>query len=231
MSTLCGRLFSVLMVIVCFSSCVSYKPFTKDYYENGKKVGILIVVHNASMKSRAYNGASSILSKPQKKYREAIQVVQDNINTDELIKKPFEAIFKYSFKNKDYMVLPDTINLDIFETFKGEKERKVPYFRKDVRSLKKKYSVDEILFIDVNYGLEVQHSGLIEAERKCYCDIFTRIISTEDNQVYYSDISLEDYDIIGKWKTPPGYKEILYSVKRSIRRAVAVQKRKLIYPR
>ncbi len=83
--------------------------------------------------------------------------------------------------------------------FKGEKADGKKYPTYDFSSYKNKYGIDELLFVNVNYGFMISYYGMIETGKAAYTGITTQIIDLNDQHLILSNPSAKQ-EILKKWK-------------------------------
>ena len=155
------------------------------------------------------------------KYKPVLDDVHQNMNPKQQLIDLYKNIL--SSKGKEVVLITENFDHKTATKFKkpenaGEKK----FANYDFRTLKNKYGVDEVLFVDVNYGIMVSYYSMIETGRSAY--IFTRseIVNLNDNALLLGNTNIQSNVIKGKWNTPP-YENVKNNIKIIIDKTIAAE--------
>ncbi|MXV37904.1 hypothetical protein GO491_04315 [Flavobacteriaceae bacterium Ap0902] len=119
------------------------------------------------------------------------------------------------------------ISQEEFVLFKKPKASQAnDFYKYDARKLRK-YGIDELLIVHVQYGLMVNYYGMIETGKYGNCLITTQIVNLDDNTIIYENRTHKPVLIQGKWKTPPTYNNLKNAIDESIELTLEEEKIKL----
>jgi hypothetical protein len=212
----------ILFVLITISSCAVKIPLSSDYFSNQKKVGIFIVVDSIGVFQEGAQGLLDMALTPGNRFSEPLQIVDKTVNPAAKITSLYIELFKS--KGKATKVLEDMEYYEVSE-FEKPKSSKLKFHNYDWRTLKSK-GIDELLIVNVQYGLMVEYFGVIETNKKGSCKIDSQIINLIDNSIVFSDFSYADNRIDGKWKTPPEYENLSNAISGAIEKAIEIESEK-----
>lgn len=206
-----------LGLLTLFTSCHSI-PMSQEYYKKPSKVGIITVVDSISITTSGSQGLLDIAISSGRKYREALQSIQLDLSSSELITaeiiKRFEAINKtVTVLETDYTLKQFSEDYPAYKTRKPNEKR--PY-KLDLRKIKSDYDLDEIIVIETNYGLALGYYGAIEISRDAFSQVTVSVVDLSYNTLLFNEVQLNTGKIQGNWKTPPLYENLQTSVQKAI---------------
>jgi len=201
-----------------------------NIFDKNKKTGIIIINEGIStyiINSDGSYGMFGILggliskggggyeSTEGKRFSEALKVVENRLNIKNLFLQTYKTI--YEKKGIDIVKIKGKLTLEYLDSFKKPRRTKKKYSRYDFRFIKEKYKVEQLIVVDVKYGLLLNSNNGV-------CEIFTRVIDLEDNSLIYKNSSLGNIDVEGKWKTPPEYESLYNAIRKAIENAILLEK-------
>lgn len=210
------------------------------YFKSPSKVGILVVAHATYLLTSGgvltttqttYQltsgggpaGAGISPAKSTNKYVEALYILEPQINPSEKIIEVYKDL--YTQKGKSVVVIQenlDSLNLQEFVPPKTGKK----YYKKDLRFLKEKFQIDEILIVSVAYGVSVSEAFGVEVNQLGMCSVQTEIINLNDNSFVMRELTGAIEKIQGDWNTPPAYDKLKTSIQTAIEEFIAKEKEK-----
>ena len=219
------KLIILITASLLLTSCATKIPLSKSYFNSGKKVGIIQIKNNITNYKQGSQGLLDMAVTPGNKYKEPLKIVDKEIIPTEKINKLYNSI--YSSKGIELIMIDEKIDFDRLNRFTKPKKSKKKYYKYSIMHLKKKYDIDELLLVDVKYGIMVSYYGFIETGRFGYCQIASEIINLDDNSYLYKDVSVSNEVIKGKWKNPPKYEKLKTSIDRAINKSIQMEKIKI----
>ena len=217
-------LFTCVMIL--FSSCVTTIPLIKSYYNEESRLGILYVINELGMAKEGSQGLLDMALTPGAKYKKPLEKIEKSINTSEKVRKLYTDIF--TEKGKIIIELDDIPIKDYSKFIKPNNTGGKKYHKYDLRKIKDDYEVDELLIIDVNFGILVSYYGFIELDKNGYCNIKSELVNLQDNSYLYKNNSLTRNDIDGGWNNPPEYESLSKSINESVIECLNIEKNKLL---
>lgn len=216
------KIFLIILLALCLTSCgVAKISLASDYFINDKKLGIIQVKQDIGIFRQGQGILDRAISSGNK-YKEPLETVDKEIKPNEKIVKLYQDIF--SSKGKNIVAVNDSIDIQYLEKFKAPKSSKI-YYTYDLRHLKSKHNIDELLLVDIKYGLFISYYGMIELSKKGYCNISSTIINLEDNSILSNKSpSIGLWKLKGEWNTPPNYNNLKESIAISINNAIQTEK-------
>ncbi len=224
-----------LMLSLILAGCVSSSHLGASYFTSPSRTGFILISELESTTNSSSGGglgaigaAVSASLVPERKYDEALRTLAPVLNPDERVKQLFTDAF--SSKGKNITFIDDTLNLKTAAKFKPvKKEPGKKYFKQDLRSLKDKYQIDELVLVSVKYGLYCTYSYGIETKRYGKMYIRTNVINLTDNSIMYQGATINREQITGKWNTPPEYTLLRNGISKAIETSLSQEKAKWNY--
>ncbi|RIV35980.1 hypothetical protein D2V08_03270 [Flagellimonas lutimaris] len=214
----------LLAALITLGSCGFQKPLTSNYFNNGKKVGIIYDIDSIGVFKNGSQGLLDMALTSENRFKEPLKVVDQKINPTQKIKNTFQNAFLN--RKKQIIALDHSLDYEKLDKFGKSDSKYKEYHRYDLRSLKEQ-GIDELLIVSVRYGLSVSDYGMIETGKDGSCYITYEIVDLDDNSLLYRDTSVGLKKIKGKWKTPPNYDNLTNAIDGAISQATDVQKTKL----
>jgi len=179
----------IVSVLLLLASCVT--PIIKlpsNYFENRNKVGIIYNIDTNHFQRSGQQSLLYVFLTPGDKYFQLTQRLRKDIDLNNEIKDLYGEIF--SKKSKDLV----SINLtqqefnDLPDFNKTSNSTTTYFHEKDLQFLKQK-GIDDLLIVDVSYGISIYYYGFIETSKTAQCKIESQIIDLSNNQIVYRDVS------------------------------------------
>lgn len=206
------------------TGCAVKVPLTSSYYQNEKKVGVLYNIDTIGFYKMGSQGLLDMAMTAGKKFQEPIRVVGENYDPTMKIKELYQGIF--DSKGKSMNEIDFYYDIQTMSKFEKPSSSNKKYHKFDVTSLKEK-GIDELLIVNVRYGLAVSYYGFIETGYFGHCTINSEIIDLTDNSVIYKDISAINEKIKGKWETPPDYENLKNSISVAVDKTIQLENNKM----
>ena len=211
------------IVVALLTGCSSRIPLNSSYFNNDSKVGLLIVTHGIERSGGTSGGLTGLLiyaaTNNRDKYTDALIKIGPELNPKDRIKK----IFIDSLEAKGKRVIPigemkiDTNKLKPFVAPNEDKK----YYKIDVRFFNEDYQLDELLIVDVHYGIYIHYTYGVETRRYGKASIYPTIVNLKDNSILYKDYSRAMNIIYDDWNTPPDYQNLKNEISKSINETIA----------
>lgn len=220
---ICRLVILTILVILFAAGCAVNVPLSTDYFQSEKRVGIILIKNDITTFKEGSQGALDHLLTLGNKYREPLEIVDKEINPNIIISELYQEIFKSN--SKQLQTIDESINFKNLEKFQKPESEKI-FHKYDLRYLKPKLEIDELLLVNVNYGLIINYYSIIEIGRMGYCKISSEIINLDDNSIIYKNQSISKETMKGKWKTPPLYENLKNTIKKAIDNSIQQEKSK-----
>jgi len=201
-----------MALVLLMSSCVSLIPLKQEFYNN-KKVGIILQVDSIGMAKAGGQGLLDMALTPGNRFTEPLKKVEPKFNVKETLKAEITSILKE--KNKDFVFIEQRLDYkNMIQFNKPNSDKK--YSKKDFRNLKAAHNVDEIMYINVKYGLLVSYYGLIELEKDGYVNVVTETVDLSDNSLLQQDNFQTVAKMDGNWKKGEDYENLRNAIQGAI---------------
>ena len=203
-------------------SCVSNVPMNSEYFQKPSKVGILVNFTEPQKFREGSQGLLDLAVTSGDKYQPLLDVAKNEIDRkNELI-----AIYSETLKakGKEVVVIDENFDYKTAAKFKGDKVEGKKYGTYDMRYLKEKYNVDDIVFVNVNWGVIISYYSMVETGRAGYALISNRVVNLNDNSLYFSNDNPQAVVIKGKWNTPPNFDNAKSKIEEALNKAIEVEK-------
>ena len=223
--------FRILFFLI-LSGAISVAQYSNDInlFDINKKTGIIIInggistyIINSDANLAMFGMLGSLLSErgnayestEGRRFKEALTVVEKRLNIKNIFLQTYKSI--YNKKGIDVIKIKGKLTLEYLDPFKKPRRTKKKYSQYDFRFIKEKYNVEQLIVVDVKYGLLLNINNGI-------CEFDTRIIDLEDNSLLYRNSSLGNIDVEGKWNTPPKYDNLYNAIRKAIENAILLEK-------
>lgn len=222
------NLFYICLLIVV-ASCATKVPLNSGYMNSPSRIGLFIetkIESTGSSSGLGFGVVGALVSasmQPRSKYDLALVAIEPYINPKEKIKQLY--LESFSNRGKTITVIDEKIDANQLKEFQAPNSSK-KYFKKDLRYLKEKYQIDELLIVTVRYGMYARYKYGIETARYGKAYILPEIIDLKDNSILYKDVTKELTDIQGKWDTPPRYENLQSGISASIEKVIELEREK-----
>lgn len=220
------RIFKLVLglvfISITFKNCFTAVPMNQQFY-NTKKVGVIIQTDSIGIFKSGGQGLLDIALTPGDRFREPLKSVEKQIMLNNILKNEVSSILQS--KNKSFIIIDDKLDFQKFKKFESQDKSK-KYFKKDIRELKEKYNVDEILYLNAKHGLLVSYYGMVEIGKEGYADFQTYIFDLNDNSILLSNSIAEKSSIDGNWKKGENFENLKNSINSSVKKALEKLKTK-----
>lgn len=198
---------------------VKKNTLSPNFYSSGSKVGLILITNRIrTFRTEQQGFVVGLLTMNQEKYKRPLSTIEPYVNPEDQFKNLYLSLLKSKGKN---ITLIDTVfDEDQFNKF-IKPDNNNEYFEKDIRSLKDKYQVDEVMIVEVNYGINITSTG-----QGGYCLAECQIINLKDNFVIYKSRSMGSVGLKGKFDTAPDYENWKTSVTSAIKKCIELEKNK-----
>jgi len=216
-------IYHLLIVILIFSGCTVKKyVLSPEFYSSGSNVGLIVITNDIST-LRSGQGALDKALTRMDKYAMQLQTVKPKLNPESQFKDLHLSLLKS--KGKNITLVDEEFDEGQFEKFEKPDNNK-KYFNKDIRSLRDKYQVDELMIASISYGLNINYYGVIEMGKGGYSHIISQIINLNDNSIIYRSESWGGGALKSKWDTPPDYEYLRIAIATAIYKSIELEKTK-----
>lgn len=218
-------LFTVIILLI--SGCATTVPLSKTYYDSESRLGVIYLINDISMAKEGSQGLLDMALTPGSKYEQPLKIVDEEVNPIDKVKKMYTDIFTEKGKIITEITEIPIMTYPKFIKPKGSSGKK--FYKFDLRAIKEHYEIDEILLVNVNYGIVVTYSGFIEVGKNGYCNIGSEIVNLKDNSLLHRNASMTRQKIMKGWNHPPKYESLQESIDRSIKQALTQEQEKLLF--
>lgn len=202
-------------VFITVDSIVRYATQPED-------LGLVLVINDITTR----RSGGSALGKAMinyHKYDAPLEAVDPKLDPEKKFRRMYLSLFES--KGKNISLVDDMFDEDQFAKFVAPDKSK-EYFEYDLRPLKDKYNVDELMIVTVDYGLNQNYSGAFEAGKGGYSHVVSSIIDLDDNSIIYKGETWGNGKLKSKWDTPPDYEYLREAIDAAINQAVETEKTK-----
>ena len=211
-----------LMVLLTSSCAVKKYSVNPGFFTSGKDMGLVLVTNDIGTRRSGQSALGAVVTKYDK-YDAQLQAVDPKLDPGKKFERMYLNLFKS--KGKNITLVDHEFNDGQFEKFEKPDNNK-KYYKSDIRSLKEKYNVDELMIVTVDYGLNQNYSGMFEAGKGGYSHIVSQIIDLNDNSIIYEGETWGNGKLKSKWDTPPDYEFLREAIDAAINQAVETEKTK-----
>ena len=211
-----------LTAVMTFSCAVKKYTISPAFYSSGSDLGLIMVTNDITTR----RSGGSVLGKAlidYHKYDAPLQAVDPKLDPDKKFRRMYLNLFES--KGKNISQVDDQFDEKQFTKFEAP-DRNKEYYKVDIRQLKDKYNVDELMIVAVDYGLNQNYSGAFEAGKGGYAHVVSSIINLNDNSIIYKGESWGNGKLKSKWDTPPDYEFLREAIDAAINQAVETEKSK-----
>jgi len=211
-----------LTVLLTTSCAVKKYTVSPAFYTSGSDLGLIMVTNDITTRRSGASGLGAALI-DYHKYDAPLEAVDPGLDPDKKFRRMYLSLFES--KGKNISLVDDMFDEDQFAEFVAPDKNK-KYFKHDIRSLKDKYKVDELMIVTVDYGLNQNYSGAFEAGKGGYSHVVSSIIDLDDNSIIYKGETWGNGKLKSKWDTPPDYEYLREAIDAAINQAVETEKNK-----
>ena len=203
-------------------SCNVQMPLSKEYLSKPSKVGVFVNVTPAQKYRAGSQGLLDLALTSGDKYTPLLKIANEQYDPKVELQQMYMDILKS--KGKDVVLIDEKFDPKTATKFKGEKVEGKKYSNYDFRELKAKYNVDEIIFVNLVWGVQISYYSMIETGRNGYAYFDNRIINLNDNSLYLANDNFQLAPIKGKWNTPPNYEIAEKAINDALKKGIEKEK-------
>jgi hypothetical protein len=242
------NVFKKILLILFLTNIVNLNTFAqqpktaKAYFEKKSIVGIIVVTHlgydekvKTGPSGRYYFGAIAALFSTLShdlhtthinngKYDNALKLIEPEITPQKRLSDLYTSI--YMDQGKTVILIDEKFNERELEYFVKPTQQIKHYYEKDLRFLRELYKVDELLIVNMDYGVRVHKSYLlrnVELKRSSYSRISATLVNLNDNSIIIKTSSLSKKRLNIRWNVPPAYALLNSTIKNTIDIAISDQ--------
>jgi len=189
----------ILLYVSLFliTSCVSKVALSPEYWKTPSKVGVFVNVNKPHKFKEGSQGLLDMAVTSGDKYQEALDLIGQQIQPKDELVNLYSDILKS--KGKEIVIVNETFDPKTAQKFKGNKQEGKKYSVYDFSNLKDKYNIDELLFINVDYGFMISYYGMIETGKSAYFSANTNLINLADQSLALANFNAKS-NPLKKWK-------------------------------
>ncbi len=204
------------------SSCITNVPLSNTFFENNKTVGIVYIIDSINVYRSGSQGLLDMALTSGNGYMEPLSIIESKVDPTDKVKVLHNNFL--TSKNKKFIEIDYKFEKENLVKFKApddsNNESKIKYHNYDLRHLKEK-GIDELIIINVKYGLLVDYYSFHVNGRYGHCIINSEIVNLDDNSILYKNYVIAKSDRIkGEWETPPNYEKLEISINNAINSAI-----------
>jgi hypothetical protein len=211
-----------LMVLLTSSCAVKKYTVSPGFYTSGKDLGLILVTNDITTRRSGQSALGAAVTRYDK-YDAQLQAVDPGLDPEKKFRRMYLDIFES--KGKNISQVDDMFDKDQFAEFVAPDKNK-EYFEYDIRPLKEKYNVDDLMIVTIDFGLNQNYSGAFEAGKGGYSHVVSKIVDLNDNSIIYKGESWGNGTLKSKWDTPPDYEYLREAIDAAINQAVETEKTK-----
>ena len=214
-----------LPLIILLANCSTTKPLSSSYYKAKTKTGLVVIVRPLENVidegvSRSVGGtiANKIINSSERfqgKYAKAFIAIEPQLKAAERLRHFY--VERFARNGKKVTPFDEYIDLDALENYTPPADWNKVFFKarcgestccKDLRYLKKKLDVDELMLVTLRYGINSGYHYAIEVSREGMASLTFQIIDLNDNSIVYASWATKGAWVDDDWDTPPTYENI-----------------------
>ena len=203
-------------------SCQVQVPMSAEYFQKPSKIGLFVNVNEPQKYREGSQGLLDLAVTSGEKYQPLLDLAKKSQDPKQDLISMYSEILRS--KGKEVVIITDIFDPKTAEKFKGDKLEGKKYSNYDFRYLKAKYNIDEVAFVNVNWGVIISYYSMIETGRAGYTYIDNRIVNLNDNTLYFANDNVKNAVIKGKWNTPPNYDNALAKITEALNNAKETEK-------
>ncbi len=224
------KIFLSFLLVICITSCsIRFLPLKPEYFASGKRLGLLILTDKIQYTGDG-EGLGAVLTSDVtnkvglgSKFRTALNKIGPDVNPSDTIKD----FYLQFFTSKGMNIIPIDEKIDYsLQTLNdyGPASKNKIFFKKDLRFLKDKYPINEVLLVRVSYGAVRKYYSRGEVFRSAMTGLFPVIVNLNDNSIVYKNENT-GYNSIpqGNFETEKGLSSLANSVKVSTDSAIYLE--------
>jgi len=218
------RIFLLISLLTLIATSCAVKKYTVSpaFYTSGSDLGLIMVTNDITTRRSGASVLGAALI-DYHKYDAPLEAVDPKLDPEKKFRRMYLSLFES--KGKNITQVDDQFDREQFPKFPTpDKSRE--YFEYDLRPLKEKYNVDELMIVTVDYGLNQNYSGAFEAGKGGYAHVASSIIDLHDNSIIYKGETWGNGKLKSKWDTSPDFEYLREAIDAAINQAVEIEKTK-----
>jgi hypothetical protein len=215
-------LLIALMTLITTSCAVKKYIVSPAFYNSGSDLGLILVTNDITTRRSGASALGAALI-DYHKYDAPLEAVDPKLDPEKKLRRMYLSLFEA--KGKNIIQVDDQFDGEQFPKFAAPDKNK-EYFEYDIRPLKDKYNVDELMVATIDYGLNQNYSGAFEAGKGGYSHVVSSIINLNDNSIIYKGETWGNGKLKSKWDTPPDYEYLREAIDAAINQAIETEKTK-----
>ncbi len=218
------KLLTQLILIILLTSSCAVKKYTLEpgFYSSGSDLGLILVKNDISTRRSGQSVLGAAVTN-YTKYDTQLQAVDPKLDPERKFKTMYSNLFES--KGKSFTIVDNKFDEEQYQEFEAPDNDK-KYYKSDIRSLKGKYSVDELMIVTIDYGLIQNYSGMFEAGKGGYSHIVSNIVNLDDNSIIYKGETWGNGRLENKWDTPPDYEFLREAIDAAINQSIELERGK-----
>ena len=216
------KIFFLLTALLVLTSCAVRVPLANEYWSKPSKVGVFVNVNDPTKSRQGSQGILDYALTSGDKYAPVLSKADEKLNPKTKLIAMYTDLLKA--KGKEVVLINDAFDAKTAEKYKGSKVEGKKYSNYDFTYLKSKYNVDEVLFVNLNWGLMISYYSMIETGRAGFAYFDTRLVNTTDNSLYLSNDNIQQTPLKGKWNVEPEYEAAVSNIGSTLDKAIEIEK-------
>jgi len=212
----------VLLALIACSCAVKKYTLEPAFYSSGSDLGLILVTNDISTRRSGQSVIGAAVTN-YTKYDGQLKAVDHKLDPERKFKTMYSNLFES--KGKSFTVVDSKFDEGLYSEFEAP-DRDKKYYKSDIRALKDKYNVDELMIVIIDYGLNQNYSGVFEAGKGGYSHVVSNIVNLNDNSLIYKGETWGNGKLENNWDTPPDYELLRMAIEAAINQAIETERNK-----
>jgi|GEM_PF-4400169 len=217
--------FIYLLCAIIISGCAAVPFSPKNYYQNNKKVGVIITklpkfeqypLSGAVGSPGAVGAGLSIAESIEKRINDRKNsALRDSVDIKAFTEAKEMVAAHLKDKGKDVVIIDEELNYDKLPLNKADPK----LFKRNISGLCENYQVDELFVLDVTgYGL-LKKASTFRSYVQCYAYV---VDAKTNTYIWKPDVKYmrSSADIEGDWERRPGVDQYLKSLDVALKKII-----------
>ncbi|WP_234111735.1 hypothetical protein [Chryseobacterium sp. R2A-55] len=214
--------YAVIALLLMLVSCVVKVPMNEEYMKKPSRVGLFVNVSEPQKYREGSQGLLDLALTSGDKYQPVLNLAKKQLDPKQKLIDMYSDILRS--KGKEVVIIDEKFDPKNIQKFKDEKAEGKKYSNIDFRPLKDKYQIDEVAFVNLNWGLMISYYSMIETGRAGYAYFDNRLVNLSDNSLYFANDNMKTIMIKGKWDGAPNYENAISKISETLNQAIEVEK-------
>ncbi|WP_304343029.1 hypothetical protein [Chryseobacterium koreense] len=214
--------YTVIALLLLLTSCQVQVPMNAEYLKKPSRVGLYVNVSEPQKYREGSQGLLDLALTSGDKYQPVLDLAKKQLDPKQKLIDMYSEILRS--KGKEVVIIDEKFDPKNVQKFKDEKAEGKKYSNIDFRPLKDKYQIDEVAFINLNWGLMISYYSMIETGRAGYVNFDNRLVNLADNSLYFANDNMKNVPINGKWNVGPNYENAINKISETLNQAIEVEK-------